>query len=118
MSDTYEELIGLAILGDEQEKEKQLIRVECKLQASHRMFCQCGSIFDQKTIEILRDEAGETRAVCCPSCKEKAQQQFAGHSLPGWTFANWNRTEPAIPPAVRATNDELVKELLNDPGNE
>lgn len=97
MSDTYEEMIGRAILGDEQEKDIQLNRVECKLQASHRMFCKCGNVLDQRTVEILRDERGETRAVSCPDCKIAAQDAFAGHSLPGWTFSNWDRTEPAIP---------------------
>lgn len=98
MTDTYEEMIGRAILGDEQEKEKQLNRVECKLQASHRMFCKCGNILDQRTVEILRDDKGETIAVYCPECKRAVQEAISeGHGLQGWTFSNWDRTEPAIP---------------------
>lgn len=98
---TYEGMIGRAILGDDTEKTRQMIRVDCKLYASQKMFCDCGTIFDQKKIQILRDQDETVKAVCCMACRQKAQEKLSSVSdttgLSGWTWANWTHVEPVCP---------------------
>jgi len=93
----YEAMIGKALLGDDKEKTRQMIRVDCKMYASTKMFCECGQVHDQKKIQILRDDKETIKAVCCRDCRTKAETQFAGKDLPGWTWANWTTVQPAIP---------------------
>lgn len=93
----YEAMIGKALLGDDKEKNRQMIRVDCKMYASTKMFCACGQCFDQKKIQILRDETETIKSVCCRDCRTKVETKFAGHDLPGWTWANWTTVQPAIP---------------------
>ena len=94
----YEELIGQAILNEDPAvKELALRRYECRWQASRRCFCYCGNIHDMKTINLLVNEKGETKAVCCCECRAKQMAEIhampesvqAG-SFPGWTWQNWN----------------------------
>lgn len=119
MSDSYGSMIGRALLGDDAEKQKQMVRVDCKMFASNRMFCECGVCFDQKKIQILRDATGKTKAVCCQDCRLKAEKQFAGQSLPGWLWLNWQDTtgSPAIPDATEIANREAkeAKDKLPKP---
>ncbi len=69
----YEEIIGQALLtGDH---EAGIRRATCKLAASHRMFCGCGAIHDQKKIHVIEiihaDKSEETIAALCPECYAK-----------------------------------------------
>lgn len=73
---SYESLIGAALLGDEDAKNKAMRRVTCKLAASQKMFCDCGSILDQKTVHVLEMTHKETNkestlTACCKTCAEK-----------------------------------------------
>jgi hypothetical protein len=93
-STSFEGMVGRAIFGDDKEKNLQMIRIDCKLYASQKIFCECGGILDQKKIQILRDENEKVKAVCCQKCREKAEEKFQGvnvaSGLRGWTWANWD----------------------------
>ena len=73
---SYESLIGAALLGDDAAKAKSMRRVTCKAAASQKMFCDCGSILDQKTVHVLEmkrkgTEHENTLCACCKACAEK-----------------------------------------------
>ena len=76
MSDReYENLVGAAILADNQKtKDRAVARITCKLAASHRMFCGCGNIHDQKKIHVVEivEPNGKERTIgaLCPKCFE------------------------------------------------
>jgi len=80
-NDTYEALIGAAILGDNEAKSTAMRRVTCKAAASQRMFCDCGDILDQKTVHVLEmtrkaDGKESTLTACCKSCAEKQGEKL------------------------------------------
>jgi hypothetical protein len=69
----YEEIIGTALLtGDH---ETGIRRTTCKIAASHRMFCGCGTVHDQRKIHVVEiihaDKREETIAALCPACYAK-----------------------------------------------
>jgi hypothetical protein len=69
----YEEIIGTALLtGDH---ETGIRRTTCKLAASHRMFCGCGAVHDQRKIHVVEivhnDGKEQTIAALCPDCWKK-----------------------------------------------
>ena len=69
----YEQIIGQALLtGDH---DKAIRQMTCKLAASHRMFCGCGAVHDQKKIHVVEiihaDKREETIAALCPACYAK-----------------------------------------------
>jgi hypothetical protein len=94
---SFEGMVGHALLGDDAEKEKQLRRIDCKLYASQKMFCECGNVHDQRKISILKDGTGKIVGVCCPKCRQLAESKLKGKdlsNLAGWTWNNW--TESAV----------------------
>jgi hypothetical protein len=102
---TFEGMIGRALLGDNAEKELQLIRIDCKHYAMQKIFCECGAILDQRRTNILRDRNGKDRAVCCDACRDKAIEALQNVAdttdrekqiLKGWTFSNWNGRTPVL----------------------
>ena len=69
----FEQIIGTALVtGDH---ETGMRRTTCKLAASHRMFCGCGAVLDQKkvhAVEIVHADGKEqTVAALCPDCFRK-----------------------------------------------
>jgi hypothetical protein len=69
----YEQIIGQALLtGDH---DKALRQITCKTAASHRMFCGCGAIHDQRKIHVVEivhnDGTEQTIAALCPECWKK-----------------------------------------------
>jgi len=93
MTDSYEEMIGAALLGDDAEKEKQLRRVDCKLWASNKIFCECGAVHDQRKIQILKNAEDKIVGVCCHNCRKKAEDALKAKDLTaliGWTWNNWD----------------------------
>ena len=69
----YEKIIGTALLtGDH---DKSLRQITCKTAASHRMFCGCGAIHDEKKIHVVEivhnDGKEQTIAALCPACWRK-----------------------------------------------
>lgn len=69
----YEKIIGTALLtGDH---ETGVRRTTCKLAASHRIFCGCGQVHDQKKIHVVEivhnDGTEQTIAALCPECWTK-----------------------------------------------
>lgn len=102
----YEEIIGQALLtGDH---EKALRQMTCKLAASHRMFCGCGAVLDQKKVHVVEiihpDKREETIAALCPECYEKnaagiasvakkvsAEYREAGQEPPVVRVATWKQ---------------------------
>lgn len=90
---SFEGMIGRALLGDNEEKELQLIRIDCKSYAMQKMFCDCGAILDQRRTNILRDATGKDKAVCCDNCRTNAIKALKKHQdvngLAGWTWNSW-----------------------------
>jgi len=69
----YEKIIGTALLtGDHDQAMRQ---ITCKTAASHRMFCGCGAIHDEKKIHVVEivhnDGKEQTIAALCPECWQK-----------------------------------------------
>jgi hypothetical protein len=69
----YENLVGAAILAtDQTAKERSFARITCKLAASHRIFCGCGNVHDQKKIHVVEIVAPNGDEKCigalCPKC--------------------------------------------------
>ena len=104
----YEQIIGQALLtGDH---ETGMRRTTCKLAASHRIFCGCGQIHDQRRIHVVEivhaDGAEETIAALCPDCwrkNEAAIERVARKATADYVEAN------QTPPVVRvATWDRLI----------
>jgi hypothetical protein len=102
----YEKIIGQALLtGDH---DKALRQITCKTAATHRMFCGCGQIHDQKKIHVVEivhnDGKEQTIAALCPACwtkneaaiervakKATADYVAAGQAPPVVRVATWNR---------------------------
>ena len=75
----YEKIIGTALLtGDH---DKALRRITCKTAASHRIFCGCGQVHDQKKIHVVEivhnDGKEQTIAALCPECWLKNEAAIA-----------------------------------------
>jgi hypothetical protein len=102
----YEEIIGTALFtGDH---ETGMRRTTCKLAASHRMFCGCGAVHDQKKIHVVEivhaDGKEQTIAALCPDCWTKNEPAIqtvakkatalhieAGQAPPIVRVATWDR---------------------------
>ena len=102
----YEEIIGQALLtGDH---ETGMRRTTCKLAASHRIFCGCGQIHDQRKIHVVEivhaDGKEETISALCPECWQKNKTAIervsqtaakdyieAGQTPPIVRVATWGR---------------------------
>ena len=74
----YEEIIGQALItGDH---DTGIRRATCKLAASHRMFCGCGAVHDQKKVHVVEivhaDGKEETIATLCPACYAKNEDSI------------------------------------------
>lgn len=101
----YEQIIGQALLtGDH---EKAMRQMTCKLAASHRMFCGCGAVHDQKKVHVVEiihpDKREETIAALCQECY--------GKNLPGIASVAKKATADYIaagqePPVVRVATWE------------
>lgn len=102
-TETYEELIGTAMLNPDQ-KSDSLRRIECKLQASARITCDCGNILDQKTVTLIRVDR-KTAGAMCPACFPSRLGTSLAHAIgtadekavrrnfvSGISAADWNRT--------------------------
>ena len=102
----YEEIIGTALFtGDH---DKALRQITCKTAASHRMFCGCGQVHDQKKIHVVEivhnDGKEQTIAALCPECwvknktaiervakKATADYVDAGQQPPVVRVATWKQ---------------------------
>ena len=69
----YEEIIGQALLSGDHETGMR--RTTCKMAASHRIFCGCGAVHDQRRIHVVEivhaDKREQTIAALCPACWKK-----------------------------------------------
>lgn len=97
----YEEIIGQALItGDH---ETGIRRSTCKLAASHRMFCGCGAIHDQRKVHVVEivhaDKQEETIAALCPACYEKNAQRF--QEIVDRVAADYRAANVAEPPVLR-----------------
>ena len=94
---SYEQMIGRAIMGDDADKDTQMRRVDCKMYASQKIFCECGDVHDQKKIQILRNHEGAIQGVVCRKCRTRAEETILlapdSTGLRGWTWDNWFGTE-------------------------
>lgn len=97
---SFEKLIGEALLGNNANKALAMARVDCKHYAMKKMFCDCGSVLDQTGTNILRDENGKDKAVCCNVCRGKAIEAISRVADPsgliGWQFVNWTGLQPVL----------------------
>jgi len=104
----YEQIIGQALLtGDH---DTGMRRTTCKLAASHRIFCGCGQIHDQRKIHVVEivhnDGAEETIAALCPECWEKNK---AAIGIVARKAAALHVEANQTPPVVRvATWDQFI----------
>ena len=97
---SFEKLVGQALLGDDADKELAMARIDCKHYAMQKMFCDCGNVLDQTSTNILRDNNGKDKSVCCNVCRGKAIESISRVEDPsgliGWTFVNWTGAQPVL----------------------
>ena len=72
------ELIGQAILGDDEERETAERRAGIKSAVMHRITCDCGAILDQRTASLVTVEGlatgGRRSAIVCSKCRSRMEQ--------------------------------------------
>jgi hypothetical protein len=94
--DTYGEIIGDAMLGGDQ--EAALRKATCKMEASHRAFCQfCKGVLDQRTVHVL-EKGPYTLMVLCPECAKAGDEaigKLPQEQLEGHVWTTWDATIPA-----------------------
>jgi hypothetical protein len=104
----YEKIIGQALLtGDH---DKALRQITCKTAASHRMFCGCGAVHDERRIHVVEivhaDGAEQTIAALCPECW--TQNKTAIENVAKKAAADYVEAKQT-PPIVRvATWDRFI----------
>jgi hypothetical protein len=93
-TESYEGLVGRAIIGTPEEKVLAMSRVTCKMNASHKMNCVCGGILDQKTIvcvEIHADNKETPVTAMCPKCWPGFQDALRKNGVkPGVKVVTWS----------------------------
>ena len=70
--DPMESIIGETLL-DVIPKDLGIARMTCNLAARTQMFCRCGSVLDQSTVQVLEihdssDDSESTIVASCPDC--------------------------------------------------
>ena len=72
------ELIGQAILGDDEERQTAERRAGIKSAVMHRITCDCGAILDQRTAALVTVQGlatgGRRSAVVCDKCRPRMEQ--------------------------------------------
>lgn len=75
---SFTDLIGQAILGDDEERQTAERRAGIKSAVMHRIQCECGSILDQRTASLVTVEGlatgGKKSAVVCSKCRPRMEQ--------------------------------------------
>ncbi len=99
----FEDLIGRAILGDDQDKEDSMRRVSVKSAVMTAMFCQspkCSRILDQRTAILAGFHSHETgddpdmgSMVLCPKCERVAHLAKGAKGLKSITLQSWIGSE-------------------------
>jgi hypothetical protein len=99
----FEDLIGQAILGDDQDKEDSMRRVSVKSAVMRAMFCQspkCGRILDQRSAILAGFHSHDTgddpdmgSMVLCPKCKSVAHLAKGAEGLKSITLQSWDEGE-------------------------
>ena len=72
------ELIGQAILGDDQEKQTAERRAGIRSAVMHRIQCECGAILDQRSAALVTVQGlatgGKKSAIVCGDCRPSIEQ--------------------------------------------
>lgn len=72
------ELIGQAILGDDQERQTAERRAGIKSAVMHRIQCECGNILDQRTSALVTVQGlatgGKKSAIVCSNCRPSIEE--------------------------------------------
>lgn len=77
---SYEALIGKAMLGDQEDKDDAIRRLGIKLQVTSEMFCKCcQKVLDQTTAIVTEFRSGEdpwgvVAVTCNGDCSELARE--------------------------------------------
>ena len=99
---SFTELIGAAILGDDEERQTAERRAGIKSAVMHRITCDCGAILDQRTASLVTVEGlatgGRRSAVVCQKCRPSIEQTASrAHELkPGLfrtTLETWTESK-------------------------
>jgi hypothetical protein len=96
---TITELIGQAILGDDEGRATAERRAGIKAAVMRMMQCECGSILDQRSAALVTVQGiatgGRKSAIVCKSCKPRMEQiaERTHEQKPGLfrtTIETWN----------------------------
>ena len=72
------ELIGAAILGNDEDRRTAERRAGIKAAVMHRMQCECGGILDQRTAALVTVQGiatgGRKSAIVCGNCRPRMQE--------------------------------------------
>lgn len=104
MTHPAEQIIADAIISGD--TETGLRQITCNAAASTKIFCECGSILDQRTVFVLeeiQDGKEKTIAACCESCASSHMVKLAALAKLGakdgilYRWQTWHRTIPIEP---------------------
>lgn len=99
---SFESLIGEALLGSGDDRDRSAVRVAVKMAVVSRITCRCGSVLDQSDAVLLSDGAQSSPAcrdlaVICPACfaaLNPDRVRVMDRALAGGLYAStWNGCE-------------------------
>ena len=118
-TESYEGLVGRAITGTPEEKRLAMSRVTCKMNASHKVTCVCGSILDQKTIvclEIHADDKETPVTAMCPKCWPQFKEAMRTTGVkPGVVVVTWSGVHDPLTYTIKAPRAKKGEVKSNTP---
>lgn len=99
-TESFEGLVGRALIGDAKEKDIAECRIACKLGAQHRITCTCGDILDQKrtvVFEFRGTEDDKPVLTCCEQCADRFIEALkTTGAKPGLYVQTWKGSLKAL----------------------
>ena len=100
--DPMESIIARALFTGNTDRGKR--QANCNMEARTKMFCGCGSVLDQRTVQILEihdaDGSEQTIAAMCPKCRTKNNEsvkamadKYRGSVETKVVWVNWHLKE-------------------------
>ena len=118
-TESYEGLVGRAIIGTPNEKVLAMVRVTCKMNASYKVTCVCGSILDQKKIicvEIHADDKETPVTAMCPKCWPAFQDALRKNGVkPGVKVVTWSGVHEPLEYTIKTPRAKKGEVKSNTP---
>jgi hypothetical protein len=117
-TESFEGLVGRALIGDPRERDIAECRIVCKSAAMNGITCKCGDVLDQKTTVLFERDRAPFKVVC-HRCAEKLANalkapEFKGESK--YAAFTWNGTVPGesyVSPVLERERKKTAKSEAN-----